>query len=289
MRMKGATESYTRYGSVAVDTVDTGIPCCRCIAEVSGRAAGVDYGGAIQRGREVALGGASEARSGCPRLPRPCIVPACPGRDADDSLARSFPPLLALSLTLSLSILSLQPFPIPFTFFSFRANSSVFTCALYASIDIIHVSLLFSSRFSLPLTLPFSHSFCLCLYFSLLLTASQKSARRLTSRCDLARYFPGPRFVYACTRSNTRGSPLRRYRDLARYSNDVTKMARREARGDTSRFRTRVCAALSKCRKNIQASRHIERCSIRTVAALLTHGPRPFFHCSFRNSNPSII
>lgn len=125
MRMKGATESYTRYGSVAVDTVDTGIPCCRCIAEVSGRAAGVDYGGAIQRGREVALGGASEARSGCPRLPRPCIVPACPGRDADDSLARSFPPLLALSLTLSLSI---DPIPttLPYPFYLFLFSSKLF-------------------------------------------------------------------------------------------------------------------------------------------------------------------
>lgn len=87
-----------RCGSVAVDTVDTDIPCCRCIAEVSGHAEGVDYGGAIHREHEAAPVVAGEAQPGCHRLLRPCNVPACPSRDADDSPGRSYSLPLVRSL-----------------------------------------------------------------------------------------------------------------------------------------------------------------------------------------------
>lgn len=121
---------YTRYGSVVVDIVDTGIPCCRCIAEVSGRAEGADYGGAIHRGREVALGGESGALPWCHQLLRPCNVPACPSRDADDSQGRSFPPpsLCTVSIVLFYPRSLYHSFSVTLTFslsFSFTASLGV--------------------------------------------------------------------------------------------------------------------------------------------------------------------
>ena len=96
-----------RYGSVAVDIDDMDIPCCRCIAEVSGRVEGVDYEGAIHHGALEAVNGAP---FGYHRLLRPCNVPACPSRDADDFQGRSFPPLLFCLFRSYSTLASFRPF-----------------------------------------------------------------------------------------------------------------------------------------------------------------------------------
>lgn len=129
---------YTRYGSVVVDIVDTGIPCCRCIAEVSGRVEGADYEGAIHRGREGALGVESGALPGCQQLLRPYNVPACPSRDADDSQGRSFPPplLCLVSILLFYPFVLFLPFPSLLLFlfsFSFRFLSFTTRATRYRS------------------------------------------------------------------------------------------------------------------------------------------------------------
>lgn len=221
---------YTRYGSVAVDIVDMGIPCCRCIAEVSEGAESVDYGGAIHHGRETAPGGVNGALLRCHRLLRPCNVPACPSRDADDSQGRSFPPpLLCFVWILLFNPRALTPSPslslALYMFFSFCATLTFLSLSRRSTT--VFVSFLSPSP---------SHPLPLSLFFLLILVSFSWSKRKnttarqtLTSPCDFVQSptrFLAPRFkTWHTPRSSSNLLLSGEY--LARYSNERYTRQRR--------------------------------------------------------------